>query len=55
VSGAKTGLFLTGSGHFPGAFKVMRPWLSQGKNTFSADADGRAINKQAPRAIDKAP
>ena len=31
VSGAKRGVFLPGSGHFPGAFKVMRPWLSQGK------------------------
>ena len=29
VFGAKGGVFLPGSDHFPGAFKVVRPWLSQ--------------------------
>ena len=32
------GVFVPGSRHSPGAFKVMRPWLSQGKNTL---ANGR--------------
>jgi hypothetical protein len=30
--GAKRGRVLPGSGHFPVAFKVMRPWLSQGND-----------------------
>jgi hypothetical protein len=35
VGGEEGGVFLPGSGHFPGAFKVMRPWLSRGKKYVS--------------------
>ena len=38
--GRRGGVFLPGSGHFPGAFKVMRPWLSQGKNTLANGPGG---------------
>ena len=53
VSGAMKGRFLPGSGHVPSAFKVMRPWLSQGKNTLAngrlgADARDRHRCRNCP-------
>jgi hypothetical protein len=35
VSGAKRGRVPARFRSFPGAFKVMRPWLSQGQNTLA--------------------
>jgi hypothetical protein len=38
--GGEEGVFSPGSGRFPGAFKVMRPWLPQGKNTLASGPGG---------------
>ena len=43
VGGEEGAVFLPGSGNFPGAFKVMRPWLSQGKSTLGGRVGGTEV------------